>query len=335
MKAICVNESRKLELRDIPSPGTPPSGYINVSIAYSSINHGDKTFLKVPASVLASMSSGTRFSDIWGASAAGTVTQVGPDVPASYLNRKVAIYRGLKSNEAVLGLWCETAQVPFQTCLLLPDHVDLKDYSGSLVNVGTAYAFLDTAKAEGHAGVLVTAGSSATGKALAALAKLRGVPVLMIVRSEQAKLDLVKIGLEKENVLCSGDEGFLAELEKRAQELGTTAVFDGVGGSLIGKILTILPRGSTIYFYGFLSGPEKVEFPSAAFMFKSLSMKRFSNFNTVTIQEKLGDMLNALEGCIEDQVFRTELGEEFTPEEIEKAMEYEGGKKKAVLVFKK
>jgi len=225
--------------------------------------------------------------------------------------------------------------VPFQTCLLLPDHMDLKDYSGSLVNVGTAYAFLETAKAEGHSGVLVTAGTSATGKALAALAKKRGVPILMIVRSEEAKLALVKSGVEKENVLCSGDADFLVELEKRSQDLGTTAVFDGVGGSLIGRILPSLPRGSTIYFYGFMSGPEKVGFPSAAFMFKSLSMKRFSNFNTVTVQEKLGDMLSNLEGCIEDEVFRTELGEEFQPEEIEKAMEYEGGKKKAVLVFGK
>jgi len=120
MKAICVTETRKLEIREVPTPSTPPPCYINVSIAAS---------------------------PIWGASAAGTVSKIGPDVPASYLNRKVAIYRGLKSNDKVIGLWCETAQVPFQTALLLPDNVDVKDYSGSLVNVATAYAFLETAKA--------------------------------------------------------------------------------------------------------------------------------------------------------------------------------------------
>jgi len=46
-------------------------------------------------------------------------------------------------------------------------------------------------------------------------------------------------------------------------------------------------------------------------------------------------MLRDLEGCIEDEEFRTELGEEFKPEEIERAMEYEGGRKKAVLIFGK
>lgn len=225
--------------------------------------------------------------------------------------------------------------MPFQTCLLLPDHVELKDYSGSLVNVGTAYAFLETAKADGHTGVLVTAGNSATGKSLAALARKQGVPLLMTVRSEEAKLDLVKIGVEKENVLCTNEADFLVELEKRSQELSTTAVFDGVGGSLIGRILPSLPRGSSIYFYGFLSGPEKVEFPSMVFMLKSLSMKMFSNTSTVTVTEKLGDMLTDLEKCIEDEAFKTELGEEFKPEDIEKAMEYEGGSKKAVLVFRR
>ena len=225
--------------------------------------------------------------------------------------------------------------MPFQTALLLPDNVDVKDYSGSLVNVATAYAFLDTAKAEGHSGVLVTAGTSATGRALVVLARKRGVSVLSIVRSEEAKLDLVNSGVEKENVLYSGDADFLIELEKRSQELGTTAVFDGVGGSLIGNILRSLPKDSTVYFYGFMSGPEKVEFPSMVFIMKSLSMKMFANSNTVTVKEKLGDMLKDLEGSIEDEEFRTELGEEFKPEEIEKAMEYEGGRKKAVLVFGK
>ena len=37
MKAICVTESRNLELRDVPSPLTLPSGYINVRIAAASI----------------------------------------------------------------------------------------------------------------------------------------------------------------------------------------------------------------------------------------------------------------------------------------------------------
>jgi NADPH:quinone reductase-like Zn-dependent oxidoreductase len=335
MKAICVTESRNLELRDVPSPSTLPSGYINVSIAAASINHGDKTFLKLPASSLANLSSGARIEDVWGASAAGTVTQVGANVPSTYLGRKVAIYRGLKPDDPVLGLWCETAQVPYEACLLLPDQVDAKDYSGSLVNVVTAYAFLQQAVVEGHRGVIVTAGSSATGRALVALARRQGIPILVIVRSEKAKAEVLKSGVKTEHILSSSHPDFIRDLEQTARELGKTAVFDGVGGALISKMLGALPPQSSIFFYGFLSGAEKVEFPSAVFMMKDFTMRRFSNFHTVTVKERLGDMLKDLERCIDDPLFRTSLGRDFEPEEIEAAMEYEDGSNKAVLLFSK
>jgi len=52
-----------------------------------------------------------------GASAAGTVTQVGAGVPPTYLARRVAIYLGLKAAAPFLGLWCQTAQLPCGTCL--------------------------------------------------------------------------------------------------------------------------------------------------------------------------------------------------------------------------
>lgn len=331
MKAICVTESRSLELRDIPSPSAPPSGYMNVSIAAASINHGDKTFLKARTT----LSFGARLQDVWGASAAGTIVQVGANVPSTSLGRKVAIYCNLKPDAPVLGLWCETVQVPYETGLLLPDHVDAKDYSGSLVNVVTAYAFLEQAAAEGHRGLIATAGNSATGRALAVLAQRRRMPILLIVRSEKAKEEMLKTGVEVESILSSSHPTFERDLEQKARDLGTTAVFDGVGGALISKLLGVLPARSSIFFYGFLSGAEKIEFPSTIFMRKDFTMKRFSNFNSVTVKEKLGEMLKDLEGCIEHPMFRTSLGREFELEEIEAAMEYEGGSKKSVLLFSK
>jgi NADPH2:quinone reductase len=330
MKAICVTTSRNVELRHIPSPATPTSGYINVRIAAASINHGDKSFLKLPV-----LSSGARLEGVWGASAAGTVTEIGANVPSTYMGRKVAIYRGLKSDDPVLGLWCEIAQVPYETCLLLPGQVSEKDYSGSLVNVVTAYAFLEQAAAEGHRGVIVTAGNSATGRALTVLARQCGMPILVIVRSEKVKEDVLQTGVEVEHILNSNHPDFMRNLEQTAQKLGTTAIFDGVGGALVSKILMALPPRSTIFFYGFLSGAEKVEFHSAAILMKDLTMRRFSNFESVTVKERLGDMLKDLESRIEDPLFRTSLGKDFELEEIEAAMEYEGGNKKAVLLFSK
>ncbi len=102
MKALCVTENRSLELRDIQCPSNPPPGYVNVKVTAAAINHGDITFLKLP--MAASMATGARLESVWGASAAGTITEIGANVPSSSLGRKVAIYRGLAAVADSLGL---------------------------------------------------------------------------------------------------------------------------------------------------------------------------------------------------------------------------------------
>ena len=331
MRAVCVDKSRNLELKDIPSPSAPPPGYVNVKITAAAINHGDKTFLKRPDA--AGGAAGARAESVWGASAAGVVTQVGGDVSARYMGRKVAIYRSLQLNRNFLGLWCETAQLPYQACLLLPDHVDEREYSGSLVNAVTAYAFLEQAVAEGHRGIVVTAGRSATGRAITFLARRRNVPTLIIVRSAASKAELLRDGVP--HVLASDDPDFMQSLEHTAGTLGTTAVFDGVGGAFTSQMIAALPLRSTIYFYGFLSGAEKVSFHTSILMMKDLTMRRFSNFASPTVRDEknLMNMRDDLEKCIEDPLFRTHVGQQFDLAEFEAAMEYEGaGGRKAVFV---
>ena len=92
MQAICVTDTRELEVHDVPTPIETPNGHLLIEIEASAINHGDKTFLARPA-IAAGLN--TSLYDIWGASAAGKVLSAGLEVPAGYLGRKVAIYRSL------------------------------------------------------------------------------------------------------------------------------------------------------------------------------------------------------------------------------------------------
>ncbi len=330
MKAICVDESRDLRLREIPEPSAPPPGYVTVRIEAAAINHGDKTFLRAPEA--AGAARGLRLQNVWGASAAGRVTRIGASVPGHYLDRKVAIYRSLQADRPLLGLWCETAQVPALACLPLPEHVDTKDYSGSLVNVVTAYAFLEEAAAGGHRAVLVTAGGSGTGRAMAALARRRDMPTLIVVRNSASRAALLADGMTY--VLASDDADFLRDLEHAALELRATAVFDGVGGVALSRMLRALAPTCTIWFYGFLSGAEQVTFPSSLFMMKDLTMRRFSTFESSTVRDplRLARMLANLESCIDDPMLRTRLGRTFDLSEFAAAMTYEGtGGRKAIF----
>ena len=330
MQAVTVTASRELEVREVPTPTEAPSGHLLIEVDSAAINHGDKTFLKMPA---ATTGLNTSRYDIWGASAAGRVLAVGAGTPAEYIGKKVAVYRSLTPSAETVGLWSERAVVPVTSCVTLPKELSAADYSGSLVNVVTAYAFLEEAASEGHTGVIVTVGGSATGLALAALARQRSLAVLFLVRSERAAESLRTLGLRY--VLATSDTGFDTKFEQLASELKTTAVFDGAGGDLITRIAPRLPRNSTVWFYGFLAGAVPVAVPSAMYMAKNLTMKPFSNFNSATVRDKatLQHALEYLQEHIADPLFRTKVGSTFSLDRVQEAMAYEsepGGK--AVLL---
>jgi NADPH:quinone reductase-like Zn-dependent oxidoreductase len=330
MKAICVTPSRALDVRDIPTPELPAPGHLLVDMEASAINHGDKTFLTSPLAAGNALSTGPH--DVWGASGAGRVIAIGEGVPAAYLGKQVAIYRSLDRSAESVGLWCERSHVRYTNCLVLPDHVRAREYSGSLVNIMTAHAFLEEMTEAGHQGVIVTAGSSATGKALAVLARHRALPAIFLVRTEAARDELRNLGVEHIIVTHAGYGETLGGL---SAELCTTAVFDGVGGDLLGSLAPALPMNSTIYTYGFLGGNTPIAMTSAMLMMKNLTMRRFSNFESKTVKEpsRLVSALTFLEGLIADPMFATRTGREFTFDQIEAAMAYAPADgTKAVLV---
>jgi NADPH:quinone reductase-like Zn-dependent oxidoreductase len=320
LKAICVTPGRELEVRDIPTPTAPAPGHVLIDMDASAINHGDKTFLRMPTAVGNALALGRH--DVWGASGAGRVVAVGAGVPPEYTGKQVAVYRSLGRSPESIGLWCERAQVPYSACLILPDHVRARDYCGSLVNVMTAYAFLEEIAEAGHKGVIITAGNSATGYALAALARSRKLPAIFLVRTEGAREALCRLGAE--HVIVTS-EGFTDTLSVLSAELGTTAVFDGVGGDLLTRIAPGLPMNSTIYLYGFLGGAVPISIQSVLFIMKNLTLRRFSNFESRTVKDhdKLVTALKALEGVIDDRMFTTRIGKEFRLDQVELAMAYE------------
>ena len=319
MKAVCVDKNRNLELREVPEPADPPPGYVIVNVVAAAINQGDKTFLKIPDAV--GDTSSLRMHDIWGASASGIVVAAGADVPAHIIGRKVAVYRSLQRSKPIAGLWCEYALVPYLACLPLPEEVEAIDYSGSLVNVITAYSFLETIRKNGHAGLIATAGNSATGRALAALTREAKFPAIFLTRTESAAVELRDHGVEC--VMSSDAPRFSQDLAQIAEELSATAVFEGVGGAFASGLVSVLPAASTMYFYGFLS-KDPISLPSAMFMFKDLTMKRFSNFDSETVreEEKLAEALLDLSGRIAEPLYRTTLGEKFALKDFEAAMNF-------------
>ncbi len=328
MKAVCVAKDNTLEVRDVPSPEAPAPDNVVVRMDASAINPGDVFFLRHP---LPPGAPGSRHG-IWGVSGAGTVVAAGARVSSPLVGRQVAVYRSLVPSEQVTGCWSELAELPARGCLLLPEGGRPLDYCGSLVNLITPYAFLQLAKGA-HAGVLVTAGNSATGIAMLGFARAASVPVVMLARTRARAEELA--GLGATDVVVESDRAFDESLRAALERLGPTAVFDGIGGALASRVAPSLPPDSTLFCYGALDATHPLTIPSRLLMTKRLAVRPFANFRTPTVMDP--DALRAALADISRLLgaphFKTKVGKTFHFEEANAAIAWTSDDgSKAVLV---
>jgi NADPH2:quinone reductase len=328
MKAIVlVNDV--LTVQDLEKPTTAAPGHLIIKMSSSAINSGDKFFLKHPTPP----GSVKSLYDIKGVSGAGEVLQAGEGVPNEYQGKNVTFYRQLKYSETVIGSWCEYAHVHYLDCAILPADADPDEYSGSLVNIITPYAFLKQIINEGHKGIISTAGNSATGIALLGFCITYGFPLISIVRNEDGRKELEALGAK--NIVVQSDADFSNQLADMAQTLNTTAIFDGVGGDILNKILTLLPRNSVIYSYGFIGDTVPFTFHTSILAIKNIIIRPFSNYNTETVQNpaNLESALKEIGRLIHMPHFKTKTGKRFLLEDINEALTYSGGNGKKPVLY--
>ncbi|WP_461452453.1 MDR/zinc-dependent alcohol dehydrogenase-like family protein [Mucilaginibacter sp.] len=327
MKAVVlVNDM--LTVQNITKPTLAEPGHLVVKMDSSAINSGDKFFLKhpTPPGMVKSL------YDVKGVSGAGEVLQIGEGVPEEFLGRNVAFYRQLKYSESVVGAWSEYSQVHYLDCVILPDNAIPEEYSGSIVNSITPYGFLKQIIDEGHKGIISTAGNSATGIAQLAFCLTYDFPLISIVRTEDSRKEMESLGAK--NVVVQSDPDFSIQLSYLSQTLSATAIFDGVGGDILNKILNVIPWGSVIYTYGYIGDKVPFAFHTSTLSLKNIIIKPFSNLKTPTVQDagKLEQAMKEIGSLIHMPHFKTKIGKKFRLEEINDAIAYSGESgKKAVL----
>jgi NADPH:quinone reductase-like Zn-dependent oxidoreductase len=317
MRAVCRTSSFGVEQRDVPVPGVTPE-HVLIEVSACGINAGDRAWIagafpQIPVSQ----------HDVCGATASGVVIDIGAGVPREYLGSKVAVYRSLKASRDCVGTWCELARLHYLTCALLPDDIDEIDYAASLVSNVTAFVFLDQIIQAGHKAVVCTAGNSATGLSLLGVCHARSFPIISLVRSEAGKAALSRLGAQ--NILVTADADFEAQLAALTAKLTATVVFDGVGGTLLGRVAKALPQDSTAYCYGFLAGVEPVAFPSSLLLMKALTLTSFSVLRPlVRDAETLKRILSGLQRVIGMPHFKTPPGKTFDLEQAAEALQWPG-----------
>lgn len=329
MKSIII-EGNEVKLQDVPQPGNPASGNLIIKMIAAGINAGDLAFIGgafPPGSIPVSQ------HNICGVSGVGKVLKLGAGVPEEYLGQNVTVYRSLKYDDHITGTWSEYAELPFLHCTIVPENLDIEDYTGSLVNVITPYAFLKQITEEGHKGIVATAGNSATGIAMLGICQAYNFPLISIVRTDNDKAELEQLGAE--NIVVQDNPEFKNQFKDLAQRLSATAIYDGVGGEILNKIIDVLPINSTVYAYGYLGGKTPLTIHTSLLM-KGLTLKAFGNFRTKTVQDpqNLQDALKAISKIIHMPHFKTKIGKKFTFSEIKEALSYksENGAKAVLYI---
>ena len=112
-----------------------------------------------------------------GLEGAGVVTNAGPSPEAqALLGKTVSIFVG--------GMYGQLRKARAADCLVLPAGIKPEEAASAFVNPLTALGMLETARREGHKGLVHTAAASNLGKILNRLCQADGIPLVNIVRSE-------------------------------------------------------------------------------------------------------------------------------------------------------
>jgi NADPH2:quinone reductase len=242
MKAIRVHAyggPDTLHLDEVPEP-TPKAGEALVKIDAAGVN-----FIDVYHRTGLYKTAAPPFTP--GLEAGGTVTAVGSGVSEVTVGDRVA-YTG------VPGAYAETAAVPANRLVKLPDGVTTRQGAAAMLQGMTAhYLASSTYPLRQGDTCLVHAAAGGVGLLLCQIAKMRGARVIGTV-SNDAKAALArKAGAD--GLILYTKQDFEAEVKRLTEGRGLQVVYDGVGRDTFDKGLSCLaPRGMMVLF-GQSSGP--------------------------------------------------------------------------------
>ncbi|WJR75552.1 zinc-binding dehydrogenase [Bradyrhizobium sp. NP1] len=183
-----------------------------------------------------------------GLEGAGMVTHAGASPEAqALLGKTVSIFGG--------GMYGQLRKARAADCLVLPAGIKPEEAASAFVNPLTALGMLETARREGHRGLVHTAAASNLGQILNRLCQADGVPLVNIVRSEE-QVRILR-GLGAGHIVNSAQATFRDDLVSALKATGATLAFDAIGGGkLAGQILNAMEAvaagtsGETYNMYG-------------------------------------------------------------------------------------
>jgi NADPH:quinone reductase len=151
---------------------------------------------------------------------------------------------GKKVAFAAPGTFGDVCAVEIDDCMVLSHDTRPEVAAAAWINPMTALAMVATMRKEGHRALVLTAAASNLGKMLNRLCLEDAIPLVNIVRSQDAASVLRSMGAQ--HVCNSSDADFDCLLVDALAETGATLAFDATGGGcLAGKIMAGMEKAAT------------------------------------------------------------------------------------------
>ncbi|WP_024574625.1 MULTISPECIES: zinc-dependent alcohol dehydrogenase family protein [unclassified Afipia] len=263
MHSVQINAFGKpwevVETVSLSDPGAPGAGEIVVDMEFSPINPSDLVLIRGLYGVKPNLPAPV------GAEGVARVAKIGSGVTGIKEGDRVLFPRGAST-------WLTRAKVKADGLFALPANADPQQLSMLMVNPPTAYLMLTeyVALKKGD-WVIQSAGNSAVGRAVIAIAKKMGIHTVSVVRRPELIEELRKLGADV--VLVEGPD-----LAKRVREATDKArimlALDSVGGPGLMPLNDCLANGGTLVAYGVMSGGPGPFF-TAPNIFRDLTLKGF------------------------------------------------------------
>lgn len=233
-----------VEVQTVPTP-QPKSGQVLIKVSAAPVNPSDygSWFGSKPES----------YPQVMGKEGCGIVVATGGGLTT--YRCPVGTKVGFACNDAKQGSYSEYVVMDAITGVFpMPEDVPIEDCASFLVNPYTAVGILDTAAQAGSNSIVHTAAASQLGQMMVKLAAMKGMGIINVVRRDDQKEILEKLGA-KHIIVTKGEEAvWKAELKEKVKELGVTCAFDAVSGDMTGHLMDAMPPKGTVYLYGALAG---------------------------------------------------------------------------------
>ena len=186
----------------------------------------------------------------------GTVVEVGKN----HAHRLKAGDRVVFVCSGIYGAWAEYTLVPGTRVFQMHPDNTFEEAASHFVNPVTVTIMFRLFQKEGHKAVIQSAANSALGRMLIKLFKENGIKTINLVRRDDAKEELLKIGADY--VVNTNDDDFEQKLEEIAKRESATKFYDAIGGEFAVKVLRKLPPGSVVTIFGVLAPDQRLPLTS-------------------------------------------------------------------------